>query len=508
MNARFEATLPNSMDVLIVGAGISGIGSAYYLQERNPNKSYAIIEARDSIGGTWDLFRYPGIRSDSDLFTFGYAFKPWKSNQSIASGELIMDYLRETVKENGIDKHIHFHHKLIHAAWSSSEARWQVEIERSDTGQRIQVSCKWLISASGYYRYDEGFTPEFAGRERFQGQVVHPQFWPQDLNYTGKKVVVIGSGATAVTLVPSMASKAAHVTMLQRTPTYIVPVPSQDPLSNTLRDYLPENVAYKITRGKNIIMQKVVFDLCQRFPDQSRKVLRYLNSRYLPKDYPVDTHFNPPYNPWDQRLCTVPDADLFKTLRDGNASIVTDKIAHFTETGIQLESGQHLDADIIVTATGLKLQGFGGVSLSVDGVPINPADKVAYRGMMLSGVPNFSFVIGYTNSSWTLKVGVLAEQLCKLLSYMDKKGYATCTPEFDGSEMDTRPLLDFAAGYVKRAANDLPRQGTGAPWLMSMSYLGDLRLLKTTPLIDKHLRFGYRAKTTKNRVTAKAAAVV
>lgn len=509
MTAKLKTTLPDHLDVLIVGAGISGIGSAYYLQERQPNKSYAIIEARDDIGGTWDLFRYPGIRSDSDLFTFAYAFKPWKNDQAIASGQLIMDYLRETVRENGIDRHIHFRHKLVHAAWSTRDARWLVDMERTDTGERVQVSCGWLVSASGYYRYDQGFTPEFAGRDRFQGQVIHPQFWPENLDYSGKKVVVIGSGATAVTLVPAMADKAAHITMLQRTPTYVMPVPLEDPIAKVLRDYLPENMAYKLTRGKNILLQKVVFDACQRFPQQTRQLIRYVNSRYLPKDYPVDQHFNPPYAPWEQRLCSVPDGDLFKTLNSGRASIVTDHIAHFTETGIQLQSGQHLDADIIVTATGLKLQIFGGASLSVDGVPVNVTDKVAYRGMMLNGVPNFSFIIGYTNSSWTLKVGILCEQWCKLLSYMDNKDYAICRPEISDVDMQTRPLLDFGAGYVKRAVNDLPRQGSRAPWLMSMSYVGDLRLLKSTPLVDRNLHFSKRNKhrvDSPSRLTAVASA--
>ncbi len=477
------------IDVLIVGAGISGIGAAYYLKNRHPARSYALLEARDAIGGTWDLFRYPGIRSDSDLHTFGYEFKPWRDEKSIAGADAILAYLRETATENGIDGKVRFHHKVVAAAWSTEEARWHVEIERTDTGERTAMSCDWLFCAGGYYRYDEGYTPHFEGRERFGGTIVHPQAWPEDLDYAGKRVVVIGSGATAVTLVPAMAGTAAHVTMLQRTPTYILPVPSKDALANTLRKVVGEERAYAITRRKNIAQQRVIWKFCQRRPELARRIIRWVNARQLPKGYPVDEHFNPPYGPWDQRLCAVPDADLFKAISDGSASVVTDRIATFTETGIRLESGRELQADIIVTATGLNLLAFGGIALSVDGTPVHLPDTVSYKGMMLSGVPNFAYAIGYTNSSWTLKVGLLCEHFCRLLDHMDRHGHTVCRPEPPAPGTPTRPLLDFGAGYIQRSIGQLPRQGDKAPWLTSMSYHSDVELLRNAPVVDGNLRF-------------------
>jgi len=477
------------VDVLIVGAGLSGIGAAYYLQRDRPGTSYAILEARQASGGTWDLFRYPGIRSDSDLHTFAYAFKPWVGDKAIASADAILAYLRETAAENGIDRKIRYRHKVTGASWSSAAAQWRVDIERGDDGTRGQMTCNWLFCASGYYRYDEGFRPRFPGEQRFAGPIVHPQHWPEDLDYTGKRVVVIGSGATAVTLVPALTDRAAHVTMLQRTPTYILPMPSEDAIANRLRKVLPVRWAYALTRRKNIAMQRAMFRLCRRYPHAARRLIRYLNTKHLPAGYPVDKHFHPPYEPWDQRLCVVPDADLFHAIRAGTASVVTDQITTFTERGIELASGERLEADIIVTATGLNLLAFGGMALSVDGAPVHLPDTVAFKGMMLTGVPNFAYAIGYTNSSWTLKIGLLCEHFCQVLAHMAEHGHAICTPEPGDPAMPTRPLLDFGAGYVQRAIGQLPRQGDVAPWLMSTDYYQDARVLAKDTVADPNLRF-------------------
>ncbi|MGC4936142.1 flavin-containing monooxygenase [Gordonia sp. DT30] len=461
-----------TVDVLIIGAGISGIGAAHYLTTIVPQKSFAILEGRAVSGGTWNLFKYPGIRSDSDLHTFGFAFKPWTDKQSIADAPRIVDYLQEAIREDDLGDKIRYQHKVLSAQWSSQECRWTVDIERGDTGEHFQMKAAWLFAGAGYYNYDEGFTPNFEGSERFTGQIVHPQHWPEDLDYTGKKVVVIGSGATAVTLLPAMAAKTAHITMLQRTPTYIVPLPKHDPVANVGRAVLGDKRGYALARVKNIAQQRLLYEVCQRFPNASRKVIRAINKKLLPEGFDVDKHFNPPYNPWDQRLCAVPDGDLFRTIREGKASVVTDRIATFTEKGILLESGEELEADIIVTATGLNLQLFGGMDIAIDGKPVSLPDTVAYRGFMLSGVPNFAFAIGYTNSSWTLKVGLLCEHFCRLLAYMDARGYPAVAPIADPT-METRPLLDFGAGYVKRSLANLPKQGVAEPWTMSMSYYKD-----------------------------------
>jgi monooxygenase len=476
------------VDVLIVGAGISGIGAARYLRTMLPGKRFQILEARERLGGTWDLFRYPGIRSDSDLYTFGYEFKPWTSDKAIADAGSILGYLRETASENGIDTHIRYGQQVIAADWRSDLARWNVTIESTRTQERRVVTCQWLFCASGYYRYDQGFTPDFKEVEQFKGQVIHPQHWPEDLDYAGKRVLVIGSGATAMTLVPAMAGKAAHVTLLQRTPTYVMSLPAKDGIALALRRFLPQRVAYALTRRKNIGRSLGVWRFAQRFPNASRRLIRYLTTKALPEGYPVDVHFNPPYNPWDQRLCAVPDGDLFKALSKGTASMVTDHIDRFTERGILLQSGRELEADIIVTATGLNIRLFGGMSLSKDGNPIALKDTVAYKGMMLSGIPNFALAVGYTNASWTLKVGLLCEHFCRLLAYMDKHGYAACEAQTPAG-LQTRPLLDFGAGYVQRAMADLPRQGLGAPWLMSMNYYQDVKLLRKGPVEDRALHF-------------------
>jgi cation diffusion facilitator CzcD-associated flavoprotein CzcO len=475
------------LDVLIIGAGISGIGAGRYLTTELPQKNFAILEARTTSGGTWDLFRYPGIRSDSDLHTFGYEFKPWRDEQSIADAPRILAYLRETITENGLDQRIRYSHRVLAAAWSTPEARWLVDVERTDTGERLQLSAGWLFCAGGYYRYDEGFTPVFPGRERFRGPIVHPQHWPEDLDHAGKRVLVIGSGATAVTLVPAMAETAGHVTMLQRTPSYVMPIPRHDVIANRLRALLGEERAFALTRRKNIARGIGIWRFCQRYPKAARRLIRWVNTKQLPEGYPVDEHFNPPYDPWDQRLCAVPDGDLFRAIRNGTADVVTDRIETFTEDGVLLASGRELEADVIVTATGLNVQAIGGISLTVDGEPVHLPDTVAYKGMMLSGVPNFVLAIGYTNSSWTLKIGLLCEHFCRVLAYMDAHGYDVARPEPSDPDMPTRPFLDFAAGYIQRAVDQLPRQGDRMPWLTSMSYSADVKLLRADSVTDPEL---------------------
>ncbi|MCU0314624.1 MAG: NAD(P)/FAD-dependent oxidoreductase [Solirubrobacteraceae bacterium] len=491
--ATVTALRPNAptehLDVLIVGAGISGIGMACYLERDLPGKSYAILEGRDRMGGTWDLFRYPGIRSDSDLHTYGYAFKPWTSAESIASGPAILDYIEETAAENGVDRHIRFGHHVARASWSSADERWTVTATRADTGESVTLTCSWLFVAAGYYRYDQGYLPHFEGAERFGGRIVHPQHWPEDLDYTGKRVVVIGSGATAVTLIPAMTDKAAHVTMLQRSPTYVVSLPEKDPVANLLKRTLPATTAYAITRRKNIWLQKTVYRLSQNRPELVKRFIRRRLERALPEGYDIDTHFTPSYKPWDQRMCSVPDGDLFAAISSGRASVVTDRIETFTETGIRLESGRELEADVIVTATGLDLQLFGGAEVAVDGVPLVPHDHLAYKGFMLSDVPNLAFAFGYTNSSWTLKVDLICEFLCRVLEHMDARGAAVATPVNDDPSMDTRPLLDFGAGYVQRALDRFPVQGTQEPWTVTMAFAADLERLRGGVVDDGILRF-------------------
>ena len=475
-------------DVLFLGAGLSCIGAAYHLQKRHPRRTYAILEAREDLGGTWDLFRFPGIRSDSDLFTFGYEFKPWESEKRLADGPEIKAYLAETARENGIDRHIRYHHRVLRVSWSSAERLWRVSVKRGDTGQAAELRARWIFSGTGYYRYDEGFTPRFEGRERFRGPIVHPQHWPADLDWTGRRLVVIGSGATAVTMIPALTEKASHVTMLQRTPTYILPVPARDRLARRLRPWLGKRAAFALARRFYIFLQQFIYRFCQGYPDAARRVIRRINARLLPQGYPVDVHFNPPYAPWNQRLCVAPDGDFFRVIREGKASVVTDRIASFTETGIALESGAHLDADLIVTATGLNLLPFGGIELEVDGRRLKPPEVIAFKGTMLSGVPNLAFAMGYTSSSWTLKIGLLCEYFCRLLAYMDERGLEVCTPVADAA-MPTRPMMDFGAGYVRRSLDELPRQGNAFPWLSSWNYAEDAKMFRRGALDDKHLRF-------------------
>jgi cation diffusion facilitator CzcD-associated flavoprotein CzcO len=472
------------VDVLIVGAGLSGVGTACHLQAQCPGKSYAILEARDAIGGTWDLFRYPGIRSDSDMFTLGYNFRPWPDGKAIADGPAIRSYVRETASDHGVDKHVRFHHRVVRAEWSAEAARWTVTAERTDTGDTVELTCAFLFGATGYYRYDEGYMPPFEGTERFRGELVHPQHWPEDLDYSGKRVVVIGSGATAVTLVPAMAEHAEHVTMVQRSPSYVVTLPATDPIAEVLTRRLPAKVAYAIVRWKNVLLTMASFNLSRRFPDLMRKVIRRGVQRHLPEGYDVDTHFNPRYNPWDQRLCLVPDSDLFESLSRGDASIVTDGIETFTETGLKLSSGAELEADVIVTATGLNLLMLGGIELVVDGEEVDLAEKIAYKGMMLSGVPNLAIALGYTNASWTLKCDLVAMYVCRLLNHMDAHGYAIATPQPPDPSLPVEPFIDFNSGYVLRSIASLPKQGATAPWRLHQNYFRDVRLLKRGPVDD------------------------
>jgi monooxygenase len=494
-------TEPERLDVLIVGAGLSGIGTAHHLQERCPGKSFAILEAREAIGGTWDLFRYPGIRSDSDMHTLGYRFRPWTAAKSIADGESILEYVRDTAREGGIDRKVRFGHRVVSASWSSEEARWTVTAERSDGGDPVTFSAAFLMNCSGYYRYDEGFTPEFPGIEDFGGKVIHPQHWPAEPDYAGKRVVVIGSGATAVTLVPAMAEDAAHVTMLQRSPSYLVSVPGEDPIAELLRKVLPDRVVYPIVRWKNVAIQSFTYRLARTRPRLVKKLLRKGLINALPAGYDVDTHFKPRYNPWDQRLCVVPDGDIFKSLSDGSADIVTDRIERFTPNGIELESGRELEADVVVTATGLNLLFLGGMRIEVDGEELDQAKVLAYKGMMLADVPNLAFTIGYTNASWTLKADLVAEYLCRLLNYMDSNGYDACAPHLSDPSVTEEPLLDFSSGYVLRAVAELPKQGSKEPWKLRQNYAVDLRALRYGALEDGAMTFS-RSVPAPDRVPA------
>jgi monooxygenase len=477
------------LDVLIVGAGLSGIGAAHHLQEAFPGRSYAIFEAREELGGTWDLFRYPGVRSDSDMHTLGYRFKPWTAAKSISDGEAILDYVRETAREGRIDTKIRFQHRVVRAEWSSEEALWTVEAERVDSGEPVRLTCSYLWVCSGYYRYDQGFTPEFPGAEDFKGEVVHPQHWPADLDYSGKRVVVIGSGATAVTLVPAMAEKAAHVTMLQRSPTYIASLPAEDPIANGLRRFLPDKAVYTIVRWKNVMIQALIYQLSRRRPRAIKQFIRKGVERSLPAGYDIDKHFKPKYNPWDQRMCLVPNGDLFKVIRDGDATVVTDTIETFTEDGIKLDSGEQLEADVIVTATGLNLLFLGGMELVVDGEPIDVSEKMAYKGMMLSGVPNCAFTVGYTNASWTLKADLTSEYVCRVLAHMDSHGYRKSVPELSDPSVEELPLLDFTSGYVLRSLDQFPKQGSKEPWKLRQNYVLDIRTIRRGPIDDGAMRF-------------------
>ncbi|MET8776711.1 NAD(P)/FAD-dependent oxidoreductase [Nocardia sp. NPDC004654] len=497
------AVVPDHLDVVIVGAGLSGIGAAYRLQTECPGKSYAVLEARDGLGGTWDLFRYPGIRSDSDMFTLGYPFKPWRDAKSIADGPSILRYISETASENGIDRHIRFRTKVLSADWSSAESRWTLTLaERDAAGNTVErtLTCGFLYACAGYYDYERGHAPEFPGADSFAGRIVHPQFWPEGLDYAGKRVVVIGSGATAVTLVPSMAEQAELVTMLQRSPTWISAVPGRDKLADKIRELLPPRLAHRVIRTKNILFSTGFYQYCRRRPESARKLLIGLTRRILEDEQAVAEHFTPSYDPWDQRLCAVPDADFFKAMKKGKAEVVTDHIDSFVPEGIRLKSGRVLEADIVVTATGLRLLAFGGITPHVDGVPVRLSEQFVWQGAMLTGVPNFAVCIGYTNASWTLRADLSSRLVCKVLRHMDANDYAAVAPEPD-HVLTEHPLLDLASGYVQRSIDEFPRQGERHPWKVRQNYLLDSATTLRTNL-NKTLKPTPRA----HRVPVSAAA--
>jgi len=479
-------------DVLIVGAGLSGIGAGFHLQQKCPGKSYVILEGRDCIGGTWDLFRYPGIRSDSDMFTLGYSFKPWTEPKAIADGPRILNYVRETAAENGIDKHIRYHHRVKRASWSTPDACWTVEAERvagEGAVETISFTCNFLFMCSGYYNYENGYSPEFPGAKDFSGRIVHPQKWTDDVDYAGKRVVVIGSGATAVTLVPEMAKTAAHVTMLQRSPTYVVARPAQDPVANKLRAKLPAKLAYHLIRWRNVLFGMYFFQLARRKPERVKQLILGGVKMALGPDYDIGTHFTPRYNPWDQRLCLVPDGDLFRSIREKRASVVTNQIETFTPKGIRLKDGSELEADIIVTATGLNLQVLGGLAVEVDGRAVDFARTLNYKGMMYSDVPNMASAFGYTNASWTLKCDLTCEYVCRLINYMDRRGYKQCMPHNVDPSVTEMPSLNFSSGYVQRSIAKMPKQGSKRPWRLYQNYALDIVTLRFGKVDDGVMRY-------------------
>jgi len=479
-------------DVLIVGAGLSGIAAGYHLQHKCPGKRFVILEGRDCIGGTWDLFRYPGIRSDSDMFTLGYSFKPWTEPKAIADGPRILNYVRETAAENDLEKDIRFRHRVKRAMWSTPDALWTVEAERlvgEGATEVVRLTCSFLFMCSGYYKYEAGYAPEFVGAQDFAGRIVHPQQWPEDLDYAGKRVVVVGSGATAVTLVPEMAKAASHVTMLQRSPTYVVSRPAQDPLANKLRRNLPAGLAYHLIRWRNVLFGMYFFQLSRRKPDRVKQFILGGIRRALGPDYDIATHFTPRYNPWDQRLCLVPDGDLFKAIRDKRASVVTSEIDTFTKDGIRLKDGSELAADIIVTATGLVLQVLGGLEVSVDGRAVDFAKTLNYKGMMYSDVPNMAAALGYTNASWTLKCDLTCEYVCRLINYMDRHGYRQCVPHNSDPSIEPMPSLNFTSGYVQRSIAKLPKQGSKRPWRLYQNYALDIVSLRFGKVDDGVMQY-------------------
>ena len=485
---------PEHFDVLIMGAGLSGIDAAHHLQKYCPHKSYVILEQRERIGGTWDLFRYPGIRSDSDMLTMGYSFRPWTHPKAISPGDDIREYITATAREEGIERNIRFQHQIKRASWSSQDAKWTVEAVRQHAApdgrdEAVTLTCNFLFSCAGYYRYSAGYSPEFPGAEVFKGRIVHPQAWPETLDYAKKRVVVIGSGATAVTLVPSMADTAAHVTMLQRSPTYVISAPEKDRIANFLRHIMPAMWAYKLSRWKNVGFMTYIYQLSQRFPNFVKKGIIKKVRKQLGTDFDVETHFTPRYKPWEQRMCLVPDADMFEAIKSGRASVMTDHIERFTEKGILLKSGKELEADIIVTATGLVMQAFGGIDLSVDGQHIDPGKVLAYKGVMMSGVPNFASVFGYINASWTLKADLICNYVCRLLNLMDRKGMRQVTPKDRGEGVAAPFVENFTPGYIERALANWPKQGPKRPWRVYQNYVRDTISLKWSRVDDAVLEF-------------------
>jgi len=483
-----DAPTNEYFDVLIIGAGLSGIGAAIHLQKDSPNKSYAILEGREAIGGTWDLFRYPGVRSDSDMYTLGYNFKPWTSPKGIADGKDIREYICDAAREHDIEKNIRFGHKVLTSSWSSETARWTIEIQLTATGEIRHYECNFVLCCTGYYNYDQGYEPVFSGSENFKGDIIHPQKWDENYDYSGKKVVVIGSGATAVTLVPAMTDKAEHVTMLQRSPSYVMALPQDDPMVNGLRKVLPETWVYRIIRTRNIAFSALMYKYCKSFPNSSRRLLQKLVKKEVGENFDMK-HFTPNYNPWDERLCAVPDGDMFKVLKEGKASVVTDHIDHFTETGIKLKSGEELQADIIITATGLDVQLFGKMQLIVDGKPFVANEKMVYRGVLLEDLPNAGMVFGYTNASWTLKADLITEWMCRLLNHMDATGKQIVMPHNFDAAVEQRPFLDMQSGYVQRAMEKAPLQGSKLPWKLYQNYALDLATLRFGKVNDETLVF-------------------
>ena len=482
------------LNLLIIGAGISGIGAGCHQMMKNAEGSsgrdFAILESRETFGGTWDLFKYPGIRSDSDMYTFGYAFKPWTEGKDIASASAILNYLKETAEQYGVAEKIRYGHKITKINWDSGASRWTVDVVRVSTGEQFQMSCNFLLSCMGYYNYEHGYVPEFKGFKSYQGEVVHPQSWPEDLDYSGKKVLVIGSGATAITLVPSMASLAGHVTMLQRSPTYVFTRPAEDKIAKFLRKFMPVKAAFKLTRWKNVVMNVYMFNHARKKPDKVRKFLRDMAVDELKgSDVDADIHFNPKYDPWDQRLCLVPDADLFKALKDGSASIVTDTIDTFTKSGVKLASGETIDADIVIPATGLDVQFFGGIETCIDGKEISPGELVNYKGMMFGGVPNMAAVFGYTNASWTLKADLTSGYVVRLLQYMEKNNYKTAMPVLPTKEMDKEPIVGLQSGYLLRKLDKLPKQGDHLPWRNPENYMKDYKTIRWGKIDDGVMSF-------------------
>ncbi len=480
---------PDHFDVLIVGAGLSGIGAARHLQAKCPGTSFAILEARETLGGTWDYFRYPGVRSDSDMYTLGYSFRPWASPQAIADGASILEYVRAAAEETGVARAIRYRHRVERARWSSAEARWAVEGRDLASGAPFRVTCRFLFLCAGYYDYEGGYEPEFPGRERFGGRVVHPQRWAPDVEYEGKRVVVVGSGATAVTLVPELAKRAAHVTMVQRSPTYVVARPGRDRVADWLRARLPAGGAYALARWKNVLLGMAFYAYCRRFPAHAGRLLVAQARQALGGEVDVATHFTPRYNPWDQRVCLAPDGDFFAALRGGRAAVVTGEIESFTERGLRLRSGEEIDADLVVTATGLRLKFLGGAEVEVDGRPVELAKSLTYKGSMLSDVPNLAFAVGYTNASWTLKCDLTSEYVCRLLNYMRERGLSRCRPRLRGGPIEGDPLIDFSSGYVRRSLDALPRQGPAPPWRLYQNYVFDILLMRHAPVADDALEF-------------------